>query len=96
MDKLVLNAAGNRKRSLTIVENRDDMVLHGPFNVVRAYKARMATLDNGMRAMVLEIRFQVPPEDTVLEATLLWEEQHISNLLARLSELSEREPHTRH
>ena len=82
---------------MTDSERDAEMVLHAPFNIVRGFSARLGTLDNGMRTIILEIRYGSLPEETVEEVTLLWDEELTSKLAARLNGLieSEREPPTR-
>lgn len=73
---------------MTNTEN--DFVLHPPFNVVRKLSARMGTMTDGSRVLVLEFRYMTPPEEVEQEVTLLLDVDLTSKLEARLTELSRR------
>ncbi len=79
-----------------MADNDGGLALHGPFNLVRAFSARMGTTDDGIRALILQLRFETLPGGTAQEATFLLDEALQSKLAARLTELSERERPLRH
>ena len=74
----------------------DGFVLRPPFNVVRQLSVRTGTMDIGMRATVLEVRFDPVPEGPRQEVILLLDDDLTSKLEARLRELSDLDPPARH
>lgn len=78
------------------MSEESDYVLRAPFNVLREFSARMGTMENGMRVIILQVRFDTLPEETAGEVTLLLDQDMASKLEVRLAELSERAPPGRH
>lgn len=78
------------------MSDQDDFILRPPFNVVRELSVRLGTLDTGIRATILEIRFDPIPEEPRREVTFLLDDDLASMLRARLLELSERDPPAKH
>ena len=76
--------------------DEDSFVQRPPFNVVRQLSVRAGTMDIGVRATVLEVRFDPVPEGPREAVTLLLDDDLASTLEARLRELSERDPPARH